>query len=425
MDPQLKELLEQTVRELESAAGNRVRALDVFFYYNDPEGEPPDRTISLSIGEASYLKENGYLDRFVCEYGTLSRTNHPQQSNGQIPSRKSAPSKQAALITRACRFDWKNGFKAAKLDQLIQFLAKHNFGKHYFLGSVHYHVLAMDVHLSSFAVFADVVPARTVDRVWGKLLWSILSRFANKVAEDLSKKTIYYREELNVSTMRNHSLRHVMNNIPFKATLALLADAIEDRNFGEEQTLVKALEVQDLMRDYAIDILYNSGIPPDNFLLAKNNLTNYTALLRLVAESCEDPKRLELLDLDEIEKNPANAIRLEDLPSALSLILNVWQNAWKSHTARNDNGRVHIICSNKARGISIFFINDGGMGRESLAKLNQKQREQSTDHGGVADILAAVMGLKGVSVRARVIKGRTYVRIKAEGQYEKQRVTNR
>lgn len=415
-----KNILNRVVRELASVAGTRVRALDVFFYYQETGEDDEGQAISHSIGEAAYVDQGGYLDRFIAQYGTLARTDRPRRLHGPIKSKGTAPTKNPRLVTNLNKFKWnEEEFKIATVAQLTSFLAQQNFGKYYFLTTVHHCVQQLDVHLSTFIVFAEPVKPEKLADVWNALLWLLLTTVGNPVTEELSTGRAYYRREWRLLTLRNQRVRHIIQNVPVKLTLGLLRDAIAERDWEEAKTLFKALEIQDLIRDYASDILYQPEVKRENLLLMTSCITTYAAILKLLAASCENPKQLIIEGLESLWACSANAISLEDLVPALLLVTNIWQNAWTAHKKAKRGGKMEIFCRRSGQSIELRISNDGTMPSQFVDALNTSTLEAQGDGRGISDILSAASELKGAKISAIVARGRTSIQVTVKSENEK------
>lgn len=413
MNPISKESLELAVRELAEASNSRIRALDVFFFYREDREKVESRAVSCSLGEDVYLEEGGYLNAFVEHYGTLARSDQARRSWGVIKSKEPPPPSLPTLSMHVRNFEWKDDFKAAKVDDITTFLGSHNFGRFYLLTTVPQYVHELQIYVSTFVVFADELTPAKVRDTWNILLWHLVTTLANPIIEELSKRNSFYHREWRLSTIRNQRVRHVMGNIPVKLTMCLLSDAVKTCDWTEAQSLIRALENQELLRDYAADVLYKEDMGPEKLLFVENAITTYTAIIELLAKTCEARDRLSIVGIQEAKASVANLITLDDLVHALTIVLNIWQNAWKVQRAQPKRGCVDVTFKRSKQGLTICIANDGAMASETLLSFNSKGNVLVDDGQGLRDILEAERVLSTVHVFGEVDAGRTqmYIRI--------------
>ncbi len=416
MDALNEETLREAAEKLGAAAGCRVRAMDVFYFFQDPSQSAEYRAASFSFGDPTYLQPDGLLDQFLREYGTAGFALDAEQRGEPLSGKTSHPGKRARhparqIYRRSGDLTWpKSGFKRATLEELISFLTDHRFGRFCFLTTVHHPVGTINVHFSTFVVLDETISGDKKLKVAWEILWLMLSKFGALITEELYTQAVRYREERAAAREQTLQVKHLVQNNGIQQSVALLKMALDDQHWEEAQTRLRELAHQQVICDFAIDILFNADQGPHHLLLNRKKIAKYTSLLRLLHEAFRDPSRLMVLGLDDVEDHAANFIPLVELVPTFMLLLNLWDNARRCQELHPGADPFTITARRSESSINLVFANNGELSGHEADALQGNPVASPGDGRGFNDIQHSLSRLPRVTLLPpKAAHGRTEI----------------
>jgi len=331
MRPLNQSALQDASRTLAKVAETRVMAFDVFYFYDEPGEEQQCHAVSFSIGDERYVSDGGILDAFIEKHGTLSFNHESSFGGGRIN-----PKSNGITISRKQEFRYRehtwdtSSFKQAEPKELVSFLETENFGNYYLLVRTRHAVSAIDVHFSSFVVFEDEILFDKRSTVISELMWLMLDNFSKMITDQLSTTAARHREEKFIERDQKKTALHIIGHIPAKTTMTSLKNHLKSGDIIKAQENWQTLRAQDLIRDLAINALYEFDPETTNLAWSKD-LTKYSSLLLAILNTCPIKDEIDLRFSASNLESPVNLIASNDLIPALTLLTHIWFNLWDAH----------------------------------------------------------------------------------------------
>ncbi len=382
----------RAVNAIQAVSNSNVRAIDLY-YYHERVIDESSQFHSFSLGESSYLKDDGILKRFLQEKGSLARLDRSVRKTGSISSSQQLPLARLRYEKIEREFDRKE-YREASIEELCEHLQDSEFGKQYFWIGIHQSVGTTKIHLSTFVVIDRNLSAKKSIETSAEILWLMQSKFMNLIAEDFSYHAETARQELGLARELVEYIRHIWKNIGFKGNLSLLGDALDGGQYGEASKLAKNLRRLSLFHDIASDILYKTiAENPEELLLEKKGITSYTRIVRLICSSMGTLGDCKIDGITKrIENHPKNRVGKDDLINVFVLIVNIIANAYE----RNKISTVRF--SLFENGIKIEVNNEKIMPGKVKEYLKQRVPEKSFEGDGVDHIVRTIGRIDGLKM---------------------------
>ena len=394
-------ILETAAQDLAKFAGSKVIAFDVFYYYDEPDEDRKCHASSYSFGDPLYVAENGLLECFLRDYGTLARVPKSEFSHGELNKCSANTAIGQGTIFRRSDFEWESSlFRQAESKDLVHFLKSENFGGHFLLVRTRHSVSTIDAHLSTFVVFENPISNEKADSAIKQLLWQMLDKFSAIITDELSLNTARHRKEKWLEREQKKTALHIIGHIPPGTTMTLLRMALDNGDLSKAKERWLELRSIDLIRDLAIKSIYTFDAG-DKGITWQSNIASYSSLLVAIIKTYSDQTSLYVSIEEVTSKIKADSIASHELNDALTLLCNIWFNAVQSHLRAKTDKPIKIALSIENNNEIIISIkNSGVIDPDSLLMLNNRDLSDKASGRGIRDIVHSLNKLPHVTLKA-------------------------
>lgn len=395
-----EELMRQAAATINTIAGAKIRAFDVFYYYAR-RNEHRMRLVSFSYGERQYVAPGGILEQFLREKGSLARLETSIRRQRALRTRHQAPADEFCFKVHN-RSGALSKFRRADFATFERHLANHSFGKHYVLCGVLLGVDGVEVHVSMFVLFDRTLPARRLERVQSEVGWLLQRDFMNHIMKDYAR----FEQELGMVRELVSQIRHLWTEFGLQGNLAALDDALRANDLALAKRTTRRLERANLFHEVAAAMLYSLNWKKGAEVMQQRQINTYINLVQLLRNIHTGKTVIRASGVRAAKRSPFNTIHQSDLVFAFVLLANIWRNAVK----RSSEITIRFVPTDNA--LVVAVTNNRRMNKRVCRFVNGENVRRTWKGQGTTDMRRAAEKIRGANLSASVKNGRTTVQLK-------------